>query len=78
MKEIQVKCKEVMNHICENLGEDLNSPRCTAIKQHIQQCNCCSNYFKTVELTIDFYKKYNVELPENAHNKLMKSLGLNE
>ncbi len=78
MKQETVSCKEVMSHICESLGEDLDSPKCVAIKEHLDSCPDCSTYFKTVEMTIDFYKKYDVELPREAHNHLIDYLGLNE
>ena len=78
MKQEKVACKDVMNHICESLGEDLESPKCRAIKDHLDSCSDCRTYFKTVELTIDFYKKYDVELPPKAHNRLMDVLGLND
>lgn len=67
-----------MEHICENLGEQLDSPKCAAIKAHLNNCDNCSNYFKTVEDTIQFYKNYNVELPEGAHQRLIEYLGLIE
>lgn len=76
--ENNVTCKEVMNHICDNLGEELNSPRCIAIKEHLNSCPNCQSYFKNVEVTIDFYKKYNVTLPDEAHNRLIDYLGLKE
>ncbi|RJP71267.1 MAG: zf-HC2 domain-containing protein [Ignavibacteriales bacterium] len=76
--ENNVTCKEVMNHICDNLGEELNSPRCIAIKEHLNSCPSCQSYFKNVEVTIDFYKKYNVNLPDEAHNRLIDYLGLKE
>lgn len=78
MKKQQVTCKEVMHHICENLGEDLNSDKCAAIKNHLDECPGCQNYFKTVEQTIEFYKKYNVEPPPEAHNRLLTFLGLKD
>lgn len=76
MKKENVTCKDVMHHICESLGEELNSDRCVAIKGHLDDCDGCKSYFKTVELTIDYYKKYNVELPKNAHERLMSFLNL--
>lgn len=76
--ENNITCKEVMSHICDNLGEELNSPRCIAIKEHLEGCDQCKAYFKSVETTIDFYKKYNVTLPEQAHNRLISFLGLSE
>jgi hypothetical protein len=74
----EVQCKDVMKHVCESLGEELNSEKCKELKAHLEKCEDCQDYFKSVELTIDCYKKYNVELPEDAHNRLMSLLGLKE
>ncbi|PJA95598.1 MAG: hypothetical protein CO129_10870 [Ignavibacteriales bacterium CG_4_9_14_3_um_filter_34_10] len=76
MHKENVGCREVMNHICDNLGEDLNSPKCVAIKEHLESCDSCKKYFKSVEDTIKFYKLYNVELSDESHKNLMKKLGL--
>jgi predicted anti-sigma-YlaC factor YlaD len=78
MSEHKPKCKDVMQHICESLGEELNSDKCVAIKQHLDNCTECKSYFKTVELTIDYYKKYNVEIPKAAHTRLMDFLDLGD
>jgi predicted anti-sigma-YlaC factor YlaD len=78
MNEKKVTCKEVMSHICESLGEDLNSEKCVEIKTHLDGCPECQNYFKTVEFTIDCYRNYNIELPQDAHDRLIDFLGLEE
>ncbi|MBN1301266.1 MAG: zf-HC2 domain-containing protein [Melioribacteraceae bacterium] len=78
MEKNKITCKEVMNHICDNLGEDLDSPKCVAIKEHLENCESCQKYFHSVESTIQFYKIYNAELPEESHNKLMDYLGLSD
>ncbi|MBK7980786.1 MAG: hypothetical protein IPK06_12475 [Ignavibacteriae bacterium] len=78
MKNQNVSCKEVMNHICDSLGEDLNSPKCINIKVHLENCPSCQKYFDSVESTISFYKKYNVELDSEGHNRLLSVLGLKE
>jgi hypothetical protein len=78
MSEQKPNCKDVMQHICESLGEDLDSERCAAIKQHLDGCEGCKSYFKTVELTIDYYKKYNVVIPKDAHNRLISYLDLED
>jgi hypothetical protein len=78
MKQQKVTCKDVMHHVCESLGEDLESPQCTAIKAHLDECDGCQSYFKSVEATIDFYKKYNIEPTKNIHNRLMSLLGLKD
>jgi predicted anti-sigma-YlaC factor YlaD len=78
MNDINPTCKDVMAHICDNLGEELNSSRCISIKAHLEECDNCKHYFKSVETTIDFYKKYNVTISEEAHRRLMDCLGLKE
>ena len=78
MSEHKPNCKDVMQHICESLGEELNSERCVEIKLHLDNCPDCKEYFKTVELTIDLYKRYNVEIPKAAHSRLMNFLDLSD
>lgn len=78
MKEIKVTCKEAMKHVCESFGENLNDEKCLAVKKHLDSCPHCREYFKSVEITIECYRKYNVEIPEDAHSRLMKILGLEE
>ncbi len=78
MSKNKPTCKEVMTHICDNLGEELNSPKCVSIKAHLEKCENCKRYFDSVETTIQFYRKYNVAVSEEAHNRLVEFLGLKE
>ena len=78
MKDNKINCKEVMSHICDSLGEDLNSPKCLNIKAHLDNCPSCQKYFDSVDSTITFYKKYNVELDNEGHQRLLSVLGLDE
>lgn len=78
MKKEKITCKEVMKHVCESLGENLNDEKCLDVKKHLDACPQCREYFKSVEITIECYRKYNVEVPKEAHNRLMKMLGLEE
>lgn len=72
----EVTCSEVMSKICDSLNEDLHSDRCKAIRQHMETCQVCSDYKKSVETVIHLYKEYNVEMPDEAHDRLMKILNL--
>jgi hypothetical protein len=78
MNKEKITCKEVMKHVCESLGENLEDEKCIEIKQHLDSCTNCREYFKSVEITIECYRKYSVEVPKDAHNRLMKMLGLEE
>lgn len=78
MKNNNVSCKEVMSHICDSLGEDLDSPKCINIKSHLENCPSCQKYFNSIDSTITFYKKYNVELDNDGHKRLLSVLGLED
>ena len=78
MKREEITCKEVMKHVCQSLGEDLDDEKCRDVKEHLDTCPNCREYFKSVEITIECYRKYNVEVPEEAHDRLMKMLGLDD
>lgn len=76
MTEKKPACKDVMAHICDNLGEELNSEKCILIKSHLENCENCLHYFNSIETTIEFYKKYNVNISDDAHKRLIEFLGL--
>jgi len=78
MKKEKISCKDVMKYVCENLGESLNDEKCVEIKKHLDSCPKCRDYFKSVEITIECYRKYNVQVSGETHDRLMKLLGLNE
>jgi len=78
MKKADITCKEVMKHVCESLGENLDDEKCRDVKKHLDSCPQCREYFKSVEITIECYRKYNVKVPDEAHNRLMKFLDLEE
>ena len=74
----KTNCKEVMNHICDTLGEDLDSPKCTSIKHHLENCESCQKYYKSISETIQIYKKYEWKASTDSHKKLLNFLGLDD
>lgn len=78
MNQKNINCRDVMEHICENLGEDLAAERCKAIRDHLSGCSCCQSYFKSVEMTISFYREYNFQAPDEVCKDLLKKLNLDD
>ena len=76
MRKKKISCRDVMKHVCKSLGEELNDEKCAEIRNHLEACPHCKEYFKSVEITIECYRKYNVQMPEEVHGRLMKMLGL--
>ncbi len=66
MKEQKLSCEEVHEHICINLDEDLDSPKCRAIKLHLNECPDCVSYLKSLKKTIDLYKEYPSPRPSES------------
>jgi RNA polymerase sigma-70 factor (ECF subfamily) len=75
MKKKPVTCKEVFNHICENLDEKINSPQCREIRRHLDRCPNCVAYLDSLKKTIRLYRAYpQPRLPEKARKKLHAQL----
>jgi len=75
-------CKQAYKYICENLDDDLNSPACTEIKKHLDNCPNCVAYLRTLKKTILLYKQYPKlglkKYPKNWHTFLVKLPGVTQ
>ena len=58
MKQRKKECKAIVRQICDRLGEDLSSPRCAAIRNHVDHCEGCLTYLKGLETVIKLYRAY--------------------
>lgn len=71
-------CREVFTHICENLDQDLASPRCRDIRKHLDGCPDCSIYLDSLKKTITLYRKYpKPKISPKARKSLYGALILN-
>lgn len=70
-----MKCDRAYLHICDNLDENLNSPRCREIKAHLRECPDCQAYLDSLKKTIALYKAMpEPSVPARVHRKLCKTL----
>jgi anti-sigma factor RsiW len=68
-------CKQVHRFVCEQLDQDINSPRCRAIKKHLETCQDCSEYLATLKKTVTLYRLLPPpHMPQKAHKQLFKRL----
>jgi len=66
-------CKKVYQHICESLDEDLGTPRCRAIKLHVDSCPNCKAYMASLKKTIRLYRSMPfTRTPRAAHTRLLE------
>lgn len=72
MTPAMASCKKVYQHICESLDEDLDTPRCRAMKRHIESCPNCRAYMASLKKTIRLYRSLPVaRTPRSAHTRLI-------
>lgn len=77
MKKKFVQCRDVFEHICNNLDVKLDSPECRAIKRHIERCPNCVAYLDGLKKTILLYREYpNPTVPAKVHRQLFAVLKL--
>ncbi len=72
-----VRCNEVTKYICENLDAQLNSPKCRAIKKHLQSCKTCSKNLADLKKVIAMYRRESVpRLSQSIEKQLFAALKL--
>jgi len=70
-----MNCRQAHKHICESLDEKIDSPRCRAIKKHLEECPNCRHYLKSVKKTVKLYKKLPCpDLSTESRKKLFSAL----
>ncbi len=70
-----MKCSEVYLHICDNLDEEINSPRCREIRDHLEACPDCQAYLTSLKKTIVLYKSLPVpRVSREAHRALLATI----
>ncbi len=68
--------KERISNICTELGEDLDSPSCKAMREYVKTCPDCEAFVDSVKKTIKLYQEYTPPNSEEASKKLFKVLNL--
>lgn len=74
--ETDISCADVLRYICEQFGEDDDSPRCQAVKAHLEHCPDCSRYCDSVEKMIGLYRAASPEFPDHAREAVLTAVGI--
>jgi len=70
-------CLHTINKICEELGEDINSPLCKEVEEHLKSCPKCCAHVNSVRKVVKLYQRLeNEDVPEAVDNRLWKVLNL--
>ena len=78
MKTKQSSCEEIAKYICNEMDEHINSPKCRAIKKHLETCPNCTAYLDSLKKTVRLYREYpSPKLLGKRRRKLIATLKLN-
>ena len=69
-------CATVRHLLGEGIDIAHNSDRCKALRAHLSGCAECRAYLNALEKTIDCYRSYTVDVPENAEVLLEEAWNL--
>ena len=79
MKKRQMRCPEILDHICEELDTKISSAKCREIKRHLSECPNCTAYLDSLKKTITLYKTYpGRKVPQKARRQLFAVLNLKD
>jgi len=71
------RCKHFLDRICDELAEDINSPLCQEMREHLKHCEMCCTSLESMRLTVKLFKKlYDENVPDDINTKFWKKLGL--
>lgn len=71
-----MNCKKTYKYICENLDEDLNSPTCLKVKEHLKDCPNCIAYLDTLKKTLILYREYKKPELNKTSKKRLQSVAI--
>jgi hypothetical protein len=75
MKRRQLTCKESLAHICGEMDEHIDSPKCREIKKHLEACPNCAAYLDGLKKTVRLYRDYPCpKLPDKCRKELLATL----
>ena len=67
--------KRILN-ICDELGEEMDSPNCRKLREHVQSCPDSQAFVDSVKKTIQLYRAYEPASGSQTRAKLFERLGL--
>ncbi|MDQ7052258.1 MAG: hypothetical protein Q9P14_05000 [candidate division KSB1 bacterium] len=72
-------CPEILEQICAELKENIDSPICQDLKKHLEGCPECRAYVDSLKKTVYLYRHLPEQtVPEEVQDRLYKVLKLKE
>ena len=69
---MEEQIRERILTICDELGEDMNSPSCQALREYVKTCPNCEAFVDSVKKTIRLYREYSPRPSPEIRRELME------
>jgi len=72
-------CDKILQEICAELSEDIDSQVCDRLRNHLQECPHCARQLSAVRTTVHLYHCLGEqEVPLPIHARLARMLNLQD
>ncbi|MBD3377403.1 hypothetical protein GF406_20415 [candidate division KSB1 bacterium] len=70
-------CHNILDRLCDDLAEDIDSELCQELKYHLETCESCRSQLGSVRKTVQLFRcLQEKEVPSIVHSRLLTLLNL--
>ena len=71
------ECEKIINRVCGDLSENINSPLCQELKTHLEDCDQCRQQVESMRGTVSLFQCLETKkVPADIHQRLAKMLNV--
>ena len=72
-----MNCLNTLQQVCDQLSEDIDSPFCQEIQEHLENCPKCCAHVDSIKKVVYLYKNTKKsDVPHEVDDRLWKVLNL--
>ncbi|MBN1464432.1 hypothetical protein JXA02_01635 [candidate division KSB1 bacterium] len=72
-------CEKMLQQVCDELAEDINSELCEKLKKHLENCQDCREQVESMRSTVNLFQCLkDKKVPRDIHERLLKLLNVED
>lgn len=72
-------CADVLQRLCDELAEDIDSELCVELKKHLEECEECRTQLESMRTLVHLFRSLQEkEVPQAVHQRLLTLLNVPE
>lgn len=74
-----MECDKILQQVCDELAEDINSSFCESLKKHMEGCDDCRTHVGAMRNAVNLFKCLEQkQVPAEIHNRLVRMLNIED